>query len=97
MSLEKECQRGVGINHGSGMRIPEADSANGDKTRIPEADSANEDKTRNCVKKDGKQNSVTTTNYITLHYIILHYSAHSPLGLFSDRLHQVLRLLMLFT
>ena len=28
-------------------RIPEADSANEDKTRIPEADSVNEDKTRN--------------------------------------------------
>jgi hypothetical protein len=28
----------------------------------------------------------------TLHY---YYSAHSPLGLFSDRLHQVLRLLMI--
>ena len=48
----------VGIKRGTGMRIPEADSAFEDKTRIPEADSANEDKTRNCVKKDEKQNSV---------------------------------------
>jgi hypothetical protein len=33
---------------------------------------------------------------IFIHYIIVihyYYSAHSPLGLFSDRLHQVLRLL----
>ena len=30
---------------------------------------------------------------VTLHY----YSAHSPLRLFSDRLHEVLRLLMLLT
>jgi hypothetical protein len=33
---------------------------------------------------------------LTLHYITFH-SAHSPLGLFSDRLHQVLRLRMLLT
>jgi hypothetical protein len=31
--------------------------------------------------------------FTLLHY----YSAHSPLGLFSDRLHRVLRLLMLLT
>jgi hypothetical protein len=68
VSLEKERQRGDGINHGSGMRIPEAGSAN-------------EDKTRNCVKKDGKQNSVTTTNYITLHYITLFSSL--PVGSFQ--------------
>ena len=39
-----------------------------------------------------------TLHYITLHYITLHsYSAHWGLGLLSDRLHQVLRLLMLHT
>jgi hypothetical protein len=38
-------------------------------------------------------NQIYLTCYMTLHY----YSAHSPLGLFSDRLHQVLRLIMLLT
>jgi hypothetical protein len=38
-------------------------------------------------------NSPSFNYVITLHY----YSAPSPLGFFSDRLHQVLRLLMLLT
>jgi hypothetical protein len=38
-------------------------------------------------------NQLYLTCYMTLHY----YSAHSPLGLFSDRLHQVLRLIMLLS
>jgi hypothetical protein len=33
-----------------------ADCGSGLRKRIPEADSANEDKTRNYVKKDEKQN-----------------------------------------
>ncbi len=32
--------------------------------------------------------------YVMLCYVMLCYSAHSPLGLFSGRLHQVLRLLL---
>ncbi len=32
--------------------------------------------------------------YVMLCYVMLCYSAHSPLGLFSGRLHQILRLLL---
>ena len=37
------------------------------------------------------------SNVLCMFRITLHYSAYSPLGLFSDRLHQALRFLMLFT